>query len=299
MKILVIGGTGTVGSQVVTDLLNRKANVRVLTTSAEKVRTLPAGAEGIVGNTMDMTSLANAFKGVDRVFLLTPVSQTETQEGLNAVQAAKAAGVKRIVYMSIFRTEDIPDAPHFSGKIPIEKAVKESGIPFTIIRPNHFFQNDTYTKEPIIQYGLYPQPIGNVGVHRVDVRDIAEAVVNALLRDGFTGKTYSLVGPERETGETTAKTYGKYLGREVIYAGDDLNKWAEQAKTMLPEWVVGVYKIMFQHFQTKGLIATSEQIKEAEQILGRKPRSLDSFVSEVTKAWKQEKIASATVRTTS
>jgi uncharacterized protein YbjT (DUF2867 family) len=299
MKILVIGGTGTVGSQVVANLLKRKADVRVMTSSAEKVRTLPAGTEGVVGNLKDKDSLGNVFKGVERAFLLTPISQTETEEGLNAVQAAKSAGIKRIVYMSIHQLEDIPDAPHFAGKIPIEKAIKESGIPYTIIRPNNFYQNDHWFKQPIMQYGIYPQPIGNVGVHRVDVRDIAEAAVNALLNDGHTSKTYSLVGSDLITGDSGAKTFGKYLGKEVVYAGDDLDKWAEQAKAMMPEWIVNDFRVMCKYFQTKGFMATLEHQAETERILGRKPTSFETFVNETTTAWKQEAKAGVTAKTTS
>jgi uncharacterized protein YbjT (DUF2867 family) len=299
MKILVICGTGTVGSQVVANLLKRNADVRVMTSSPEKVRTLPAGTEGVVGNLKDKDSLGNVFKGVERAFLLTPISQTETEEGLNAVQAAKSAGVKRIVFMSVYRLEDIPDAPHFAGKVPIEKAVKESGIPYTIIRPNSFYQNDYWLKDPIMQYGIYPQPIGNVGVHRVDVRDIAEAAVNALLNDGHTAKTYSLVGPDLMTGESGAKTFGKYLEKEIVYAGDDLDKWAEQAKMMLPEWMVNDFRVMLMHFQTKGFIATPEHHAETERILGRKPRSFETFANEASTAWKQEAKAGVTAKTTS
>ncbi len=299
MKILVICGTGTVGSQVVANLLKRNADVRVMTSSAEKVRTLPAGTEGVVGNLKDKASLVNVFKGVERAFLLTPVSQTETEEGLNAVQAAKSGGVKRIVYMSIHRLEDIPDAPHFAGKIPIEKAIKESGIPYTIIRPNNFYQNDHWFKQPIMQYGIYPQPIGGKGLSRVDVRDIAEAAANALLNDGYTDKTFALVGPDLLTGESTATILGKHLGKEVVYSGDDLNSWSEQARKMLPGWQVDDFRVMYEYFQTKGFIASPEDLAQTERILGRKPTSFETFVSEATTAWKQEAKAGVTATATS
>jgi uncharacterized protein YbjT (DUF2867 family) len=298
MKILVIGGTGTVGSQVVTALLGRNLDTRVMTSSTDKLSKLPAGVEGVVGNLRDPATLKDVFKGIERVFLLTPLSQTERQEGLNAVEAAKAAGAKRLVYMSVHRVEDIPEAPHFADKVVIEKAVQESGIPYTIIRPSNFFQNDYWFKQPLTEFGVYAQPIGNTGVHRVDVRDIADAVVNALLEDRYTGKIYSLVGPEKLTGESTAKTYAKYLGKEVVYAGDDLDKWVEAARTMLPDWMVEDFRIMFKHFQTKGLLATPEHLAETEQILGREPRSFDTFAAEITTAWKNEAAAGVTAKTT-
>jgi len=107
MKTLVVGGTGTVGSEVVRKLLERKADVRVMTSTQEKVNKLPADVEGVVGNLRDGGSLQNVLRGVDRLFLLTPLSETETEEGLNAVNTARTAGIARIVYMSVHRAEDI------------------------------------------------------------------------------------------------------------------------------------------------------------------------------------------------
>ncbi len=291
MKTLVIGGTGTIGSQVVRNLLDRKADVRVMTSSKEKLSTFPFGVEGVVGNLMETQSLAPVFKNVDRVFLLTPLSPDERILGLNGVEAARTAQVKRIVYMTVHLLEDIPDAPHFADKIPIENAIKASGIPYTFIRPSNFFQNDHWFKQPLMEYGIYAQPIGNTGVHRVDTRDIAEAITNALLTDGHTGKTYNLVGPDLLTGNKTAEIYSKHLGKNVVYAGDDLNKWAGQAVAMMPKWLVDDFVIMFRHFQTKGLIATPEHHAETERIVGNKPRRYEDFVKENTAAWKQEAMA--------
>ena len=66
MKVLVIGGTGTVGSQLVQTLLGRKADVRVMTTSAESAKRLPAGVESIIGDLANKVTLASAFKGIER-----------------------------------------------------------------------------------------------------------------------------------------------------------------------------------------------------------------------------------------
>ncbi len=296
MKTLIIGGTGTVGSQVVRNLLDRKADVRLMTSSKDKLATLPAGVEGVVGNMSERASLDQALKGIDRVFFVTVAHDTEKQNGLNVVEAAKAAGIKRIVYMSIHRLEDIPNAPHFADKIPIENAIKSSGIPYTLIRPNNFFQNDFWFKQPLLEYGIYIQPIGSKGLHRVDVRDIAEAATNSLLNDGFTGKTYNLVGPDLLTGEQTAQMYTKHLGKNIVYAGDDLVRWAERMKDYLPPYLLEDYRIMYDHFQKNGLIATPEHTAETEKIVGKKARRFDDFVNEIAAAWKQEATAGMKVK---
>ena len=95
MKSLVIGGTGTVGSQVVRELVRRGVDVTVLTRSPDKVTRLPAGVAGVVGDLQSPTTVRSVFAGIEGVFLLTALGQGETHEGLFAVNGARMAGVKR------------------------------------------------------------------------------------------------------------------------------------------------------------------------------------------------------------
>lgn len=92
MRILVTGGTGTVGSEVVRELLAHKAAVKVLTRSEDKAKGLPAGAEDFIGDLLDPSTGRSVFKGVDSVFMLLAVSTTETHEGLMAVNGCKCDG---------------------------------------------------------------------------------------------------------------------------------------------------------------------------------------------------------------
>jgi len=94
MKIMAIGGTGMVGSQVVQELLACKMDVRVLTRSAEKAKSLPAGAQGVTGDLLDPRTVRSVFRGMDGVFLLNTVSTTETHAGLMAMNGIRLAGVK-------------------------------------------------------------------------------------------------------------------------------------------------------------------------------------------------------------
>lgn len=82
MKVLVIGGTGTVGSQTVKELLARNVEVQVLTRNPEKATSLPEGAEAVKGDILDLNTVRTIFKGIDGVFMVNPVSTTETYEGL-------------------------------------------------------------------------------------------------------------------------------------------------------------------------------------------------------------------------
>jgi uncharacterized protein YbjT (DUF2867 family) len=222
---------------------------------------------------------------MDGVFLLNAVSASECHEGLMAVNGARLAGVKKLVYMSVQDADKAPHLPHFGAKLPIETAIKASGIPFTILRPNNFFQNDVWYKDVLYAHGMYPQPIGDVGLSRVDVRDIGEAAAIALTAGGHDGKTYNLVGPDVHTGASTAEIWGNVLGRRIAYAGNDLDSWEKASLAFLPGWMVFDFRLMYEHFQAKGLKAAAGDVERQTALLGHPPRPFDEFAAETARAW--------------
>ena len=286
MKTLVLGATGTVGSQVTRGLVARGQAVRVLTRSADKAKSLPAGVEARVGDLTSPRELGPVFDGVDKLFLLNAVSPTETQEGLSALDWAKTVGVRTLVYLSVQHVERGPHIPHFGGKFAIEAAIRESGLDYTILQPNNFYQNDYWLKDAILSYGVYAQPIGNVGLSRVDVRDIAAAAVNVLTTDAHRNQTYVLAGPDALTGADCAAAYSRHLGKPVAYMGDDLDAWEQQAITMLPGWMAFDFKIMYRFFQEHGLRATAADLDKMQKVVGHAPRAFDAFVAEAVGSWR-------------
>ncbi len=285
MTHLVLGGTGTVGSRVVEELLERGEDVRVLTRSPEKAGGLPGEVEVVGGDLGDPSTLEGVFDGTDRLFLLNAVVPTELQEGLVALSEARRAGLRRIVYLSVQDAGRGPHIPHFAAKVALEEAVRRSGIPWTVLRPNNFFQNDVMFRAALVEHGVYPQPIGGVGLSRVDVRDIARAAARALTGSGYEGAVYTLAGPEPLTGEDCARIWGEALGREVRYAGDDLDAWEEQALEMLPAWMVYDFRLMYGMFQEEGLAATPGQLEETREILGREPTPFRAWAEETAADW--------------
>jgi uncharacterized protein YbjT (DUF2867 family) len=281
MKTLVIGGTGTVGSEVVRKLQARGAQPRVLTRDPAKV---PAGIEAVKGDLADPASLPPAFEGVESVFMANSLSPMETHEGLMAVSTARDAKVKRFVYMSVAQVDKYPLIPHFAAKVPIENALRASGIPFTILRPNNFIQNDLRSKDAIVGMGVYPQPIGDVGCSRVDVRDIAELAAIAL-EGGHDGRCYHVCGPRVENGEAVAALWTEALGKPVRYFGNDLDAWGGMMRQWLPAWLVYDLQHMYAAFMRHGLVATGEEVATMKQVLGHPPRDSHAFAKETAAAW--------------
>ncbi len=285
MKILAIGGTGNVGSEVVKELKKRNVDVRILV--RKKDTASPEGVEVAIGDLLDPVSVQQALHGVDKLYLLNAVTPDELTQGLIAYDLAKRLKLKHIVYHSVFRVEHFKDVPHFASKLAIESAIREFDVPFTIIRPNYFFQNDASLKDPLMKAGLYPTPLGLVGISAVDIRDIAEAAAIALTSDRHHGKTYNLNGPEVLSGPKLASIWSGLLGKEVRYTGDDMDGFEEQMRKRAPSWSAFDIRMMFQGYLERGFVADAGDIETLTELLGHKPRRYQDFARETVLNWQK------------
>lgn len=285
MQVLCLGGTGTVGSQVVQRLLERGIAVRCTTRSEDRVGRGPDGASFVLADLEDPETLGPAFQGADRVHLLTPLHPEEARLGRAAIDAAREAGVERVVLHSVHHAHAAPRVPHFASKMEMLEALDASGLSWISVEPNNYFQNDHWLKVPILEQGIYPAPLGPVGLSRVDVRDIADVTVNALLDDVWDRIRCPVVGPEVLTGERVAETWSRHLGREIAYVGDDLDAWEAAARDTMPDWMVDDLRLMFEHFLEHGLVASEEDIATMSHLLGHAPRTFGEFVAETVASW--------------
>jgi uncharacterized protein YbjT (DUF2867 family) len=289
MTILVTGSTGTIGAQVLAHLQGRGADVRALTRSPEAAR-LPAGVKAVRGELADPDSVRAALQGVSTLFLLVPNVADELTQAMLTLSVAREAGVKGIVYLSVFGGEAYADVPHFAGKYTVERMIEALDIPATVLRPAYFIQNDLRQKEVLLKAGAYGAPIGAKGVSMVDIRDIGEAAAIELLRreqspTPLDRETYALVGPDGLTGEAIAKIWSEALGRGIRYGGDDLVVMEQRMKTMLPAWHALDLRLMFSRYQTQGALATAEDIAHLTTLLGRAPRSYSAFARDAAAQW--------------
>jgi uncharacterized protein YbjT (DUF2867 family) len=285
MKILVTGGTGHVGSEVVKELQKRKAEVRILVRKEETPA--PEGVQVVMGDLLDPVSVQKALDGVDKLYLLNAVSPDELTQGLIAYDLAKKLKLKHIVYHSVFRVEHFKDVPHFASKLAIENAMREFDVPFTVIRPNYFFQNDASLKDPLTKAGTYPMPLGRVGISAVDIRDIAEATAIALTSDGHYGKTYNLNGPEVLSGPRVASIWSEVLGKEVRYTGENMDAFEEQMREQAPSWSAFDIRMMFQGYLERGFVAGPGDLETLTKLLGHSARRYEDFARQTALAWQQ------------
>jgi uncharacterized protein YbjT (DUF2867 family) len=283
LKILVIGGTGHVGSEVVKELKKRDADVRVLVRKPD-VKSLP-GVETVVGDLLDPASIDRALQGVDKLYLLNAVTPDELTQGLIAYDLAKKRKLSHVVYHSVFRVEHFKDVPHFASKLAIENAIRVFDVPFTIIRPNYFFQNDAALKDILAKMSVYPNPLGSVGISAVDIRDIAEAAAITLMSNNHFGRTYNVNGPALLSGPKAASIWSGVLGKEIKYAGDNLDAFEDQMRKNAPSWAAFDIRMMFQGYLERGFVAEDGDAATLTELLGHKPRTYEDFAHETKRGW--------------
>jgi uncharacterized protein YbjT (DUF2867 family) len=289
MKVLVIGATGKVGSELVKVLLQRGAGVRALTRKQRTPGAFPDAVEMALGDLGDPVSIAQAMKGVDKLFLLiggenVPVELTQA---LTAYGQAKKAGLKHVTYVSVYKADQFLEVPHFANKYAVEEAIRAGGMPYTILRPAYFAQNERRLRPELTGLGVYPTPAGNQGLAVVDIRDLAEAAAISLTEEGHNGKTYDLVSSEMLRGPDAAATWSKLLHREITYAGHaDFDGFeAQLRKKGSPSWLAYDLRVMYQGFVERGFSNTEDQAARFAALLGHEPRTYSSFAEELAREW--------------
>jgi uncharacterized protein YbjT (DUF2867 family) len=236
--VLVTGATGTIGRDVAKILSGNGVPVRAGVRDQAKAKKL--FGPDIALTTFDFedaASFSGTLKGVEKVFLLPPLIQNQVEATNGFVDAAKRAGVRHIVKLSVIGA-DI-DPPYKFGKWHAagEEHVRESGLEFTFLRPNSFMQNFINYFPP--RDGAIYLPWGNGKASLVDTRDVAAVAAEALTRDGHERKTYALTGPAALGIAEVASILSAVAGREINYV--DVPESAARDGMLqagLPQWQV-------------------------------------------------------------
>jgi uncharacterized protein YbjT (DUF2867 family) len=213
--ILVTGATGNVGRHVVAQLVQAGESTRVLTRDPAG-KTFPDGAQVAAGDLARPETLAPAFAGVDRMLLL-PHAETAR----DVVALARDAGVRRIVALSSSGVDTTKcDTAYYANAVylPVEHAVQQSGLMWTLVRGGEFMANTLGWAGSIRDEHVVRDLHGDVRGAPVHEADVADVAVVALLEDGHTGSTYAVTGPEPITRREQVELIGDLLGHEIRFA---------------------------------------------------------------------------------
>ncbi len=212
-RILVTGATGNVGRLVVDRLLEAGAtNVRALTNNPTKAA-LPASVDVVEGYLGRLETMPPALEGIE-VLYLAPLPHTAPQ----VLDLAKKAGVRRVVDLSSSEA-DMEAAGDPSGwhYYAVEKAVEESGLPWTHLRPGEFMTNTFGWAEQIRSTGVVRAAYGEAATTVIDLGDIAAVAARVLLEDGHVGRKYLMSGPEAVKRRELVRLIGVAIGRDVRF----------------------------------------------------------------------------------
>jgi uncharacterized protein YbjT (DUF2867 family) len=262
--ILVTGGTGTVGREVVKQLAAARAPTRVLVRTPEKAIVLKGiKAEFMVGDLERPATLGPALKGVDHLFLLTSGDPRQAEIQGVLVKAAKAAGVQHVVKLSAMGTDDQSPVALGRWHRQTEKEIEASGMGWTFLRPHFFMQNTLGFAYTVKSQGAFYAPLGDAKISMVDARDIAAVAVKALTAPGHMGKIYDITGPEAVSFNDAAKALSEAAGKPVKYVPVT---FAEAKKAMLGlglhEWLANDLIKLYEIFAAGHGAAVSPVVRQ-------------------------------------
>jgi NAD(P)H dehydrogenase (quinone) len=221
MSIVVTGATGQLGHLIVEHLINRGVAPAEITAVGRNAERLAALAETGVATAVidynDPTSLSAAFAGADALMLVSgsEVGQRVTQH-TNAITAAVAAGVGRIVYTSAAHadTSALVLAPEHKAT---EAALQASGITVTVLRNNWYTENYADSIQQARDSGVYLTSTGEGRVASATRADYAEAAAVVLTTPGHENAAYELAGDVAWNGAEMAEALTELVGRPVAF----------------------------------------------------------------------------------
>jgi len=281
IKVLVTGATGNTGSLLVPALLRAGVDVRILVRDEAKAKPLKdLGAEVVLGDLDKPETILPAVKNVDKIYLLTWNGETQLQQAINVIDAAKKSGNPHIVRHSMWGSEN---SRIIKQGYKIEEILKESGLPWTILKPTFYMQNTMMAAQTISSDGVIYWDMKDGKLGMIDVRDIADAAFAVITGKGHEGKEYILTGPEAISFNDVAKIFSNVLDTEIKYVSVPGEAALQSMVGMgLPEWIAKGYVELSEGFSENFANSTTRNV---EILTGHPSRSFEQFASDFARVF--------------
>ena len=276
MTVLVIGTTGALGSGVAHALVARGVAVRAMTRRAERLDL--HGVDDVVRADLSQpATLADAFAGVQRVFLLSSPTRDQVTLETNAIVAAERAGVRHIVKVSNLPIPGLDGGLHGNHRA-IERRLAASSVATTVLQPS-FFASVLERQLALLRKGRFVLPTGSGRIAWIDPRDIA-AVAAAVLADADPPLgALRLTGPEALTAAELASRVGLAAGTAIALLQPELETWhAGLVASGMDPWLADSTVHLYGAVAGGALADVSP---DAERVLGRPPRAIDEWLVDV------------------
>jgi uncharacterized protein YbjT (DUF2867 family) len=267
-EILVTGSTGTVGAQVVAELLARGQQVSAAVRSGRAGR-FDRSVSEVVFDFEDPSTFEGALAGVSDVFLMRPPQMSDSKAMRPFIDAMKTHSVEQVVFLSVQGAGSNLFVPHHG----IEQYLKRSGLPWTFLRPSFFMQNlSTTHRADICERDEVFVPAGGGRTNFIDALDIAQAAAVALTTPGHLGKAYELTGSEALTYAEVAQALSEACGREITYPSPSAREFKSRMKESGCD--ADFVSVMGSIYLIAKLGMASGTTSELEELIGRPPTAL-------------------------
>lgn len=284
MKLLVTGATGKFGSKVVETLLKTipADQLAVSVRQPEKAKALKEqGVDVRQGNFDEPESLDVAFEGIDRLLIISTDgdNDTRTHQHGNAVAAAKRAGIKFIAYTSIVNAQESTNlfAPTHKAT---ELAIKETGIPYSFLRNNWYFENEIPTIESILFGAPWVTSAGDGKVGWALQEDYAEVAAKVLADEGHEYTTYELAGKALSQGEVVS-VLAELLDKEIAVERVDDETYSQiMKKAGIPDVVLPLLVDIQRSIREGSLDIESDDM---EKLIGRPATPINEALTQILK----------------
>jgi len=283
MKTLITGATGQLGSLVVTHLLNRlPANdIAVSVRNPDKASDLAAmGIDVRRGDFDDLALMTEAFKDVETALIISGETDNPTRmkQHRTAIDVAKAAGVKHVVYTSLIDPRSDADFTYSAIHLDTENYIKDSGLTYTLLR-NSFYADLLLAGVPhALETGDFGAPAGDAKITYVPRNDLAEAAASVLANPGaHANKTYDLTGNAAVTHTEIASYIGNATGKSIKFVDLPAEVHIGILKSLgLPDHLVEALAGLYVGAKKGDYEKVSPDI---EHLLGRPAQSVKAFIN--------------------
>lgn len=280
--ILVIGGRSKIGSALIEDLVSKSQEVRALARTGEPATTMP-GVEVVAGDLADEGSLVKAMQGAEKVFLLSSPHADAVSWHRNAIDAARRSDVQLLVRSSIIGADQTSPAEFVNAHTVSDRYLEDSGLTFTIVRPNLFLQNIPESTIPAIDgSGSFYLNAGHARISMVDVRDVAAVAAVVLTEAGHAGAHYEVTGSEALSYDDVAAKLARSMGRPITYvdAPDDAVRQSLLGAGFNP-WFADALVGLYQDYRRSGTDGYAARVTDTvPRLTGQPARSLDDLLSD-------------------
>jgi len=283
--ILVTGGTGLIGSEVLRLLSSTGVPARALVRNPSRARTLP-GITWVSGDLAKPETLSSAFAGCTKLFLLTGNIENASELQQHAIRAARQAEMTHVVKLSAFGA-----SPHSNSMIgrmhhQIEQVLQKAGLPWTMLRPHHFMQNLLSQADNIINDGVVYSSSGDGKIPFIDTRDIAAVAAVTLTEPGHTAKKYVITGGEALSYRQATGILGEAIGRPLRFIDEPFDEArARLTRAGQPSWLIDSLLAIAAYQRAGGPTETITSV--VADLTGMPPRTFAEFARDYGAAFQR------------